>query len=407
MLYGKSRLKRKEVCMKKLVYLVAILALCGLAKASNVYCGIEIYKQNFCTVEEGEQLKRVVPKYSDWFNSYIVALKQGMTASYDVGIWLEQDDDPIRSAYVVKPNSERVTLKKDGPGHFDSDVGGGPGEFYTSIEDLNAHWPSGDYVLHVTFRDGHTQTWTTTIPDYNTTPFPDIPSGSLSAGAGGLLSLNWSTVNGVTEYDVWAWEPKKNKDVYDSDELYDNITPPQSLTTPLTGAYVGKGDYEIGVAAYNDVVSGSGFDVAFDTEVHWWSFKNPAAPITNTISKFTVKPGKAGASKDSISFTGLLDAIAADLIIAENDGNNIVVDINDVNMPSPLEFQFPINATTFKKGKYSYTSKSAPVSSFKLDTKTGKMTFSAKGLDLTDLTYPITLTITIGEYDDFVVEESD
>ena len=391
------------MCTKKLVYLVAILALCGLTKASNVYCGIEIYKQNFCTVEEGEQLKRVAPKYSDWLDSYIVALKQGMTASYDVGIWLEQDDDPIRSAYVVKPNDESVTLKKDGPGHFDSDVGGGPGEFYTSIEDLKSHWPSGDYVLHVTFKDKHTQTWTTTIPDYNTTPFPDIPSGSLSAGTGGLLSLDWSTVNGVTEYNVWVWELKKNKDVYDSDDLYYDITPPQSLTTSLTGAYAGKGDYNIGVDAYNNVVSGSGFDVAFDASANWFSFKKPATPIENTISKFTVKAGKAGASKGSLSFTGLLDAIAADLII--EDGNNIVVDINSVDMPSPLEFQFPINSTTFKKGKYSYTRKSAPVSSFKLDTKTGKMTFSAKGLDLTDLTYPITLTITIGDYEaDFIVD---
>jgi hypothetical protein len=394
--------------MKKLVYLAVILALCGLAKASNVYCGIEIYKQNVWSVEEGEQLKRIMPKYSDYMNSYIVALKQGMTASYDVGIWLEQDDDPIRSAYVVKPNTATVILKKDGPGHFDSDVGGGPGEFYTSIADLNAHWPSGDYVLHVTFRDGHEQTWTTTIPDYNTTPFPDIPSGSLSAGAGGLLSLNWSTVNGVTEYDVWAWKLKTNKDVYDSEDLYDNVTPPKSQTTPLTGAYAGKDDYNIGVDAYNDVVSGSGFDVAFDASAQWFYFKKPFVPITNTISKFTVKPGKPGASKDSLTFTGLLNAIAADLIIAESNiaDSNIVVTIDANEMSSPLEFTFPINDVAFKKGLYNYArTEDASTRSFKFDTKNSKMTFSAKGLDLTGLTHPITLTITIGDYEaDFIVD---
>ena len=383
--------------MKKLVYLAAILALCGLAKASSVYCGIDIYKEKFFTIEEGEQLKRIMPENSDWINNCIVAMKHGTMADYKTKIWLDQDDDPIRSAYVVKPNAENVILKKDRPGHFSYQTYP-PEKFYTSIEDLKSNWPSGDYVLHVTFGDGHEQTWTATIPDYNTTPFPDFVTGSLSAGAGGLLSLDWSTVDGVTQYDVWVWKLKPNKGVYDSDTL--DITPPQSQTTSLTGAYAGKDNYNIGVDAYSDVTSDE-FGVTFDSVTDWFSFKKPFVPITNTISKFTVKPGKAGASKDSLSFTGLLDAIAADLIIAE--GNNIVVDINSDSMSSPLEFQFPINSATFKKGVYSGTGPGKN-SSFKFDTTTGKMTFNAKGLDLT---YPITLTITIGDYEaDFTVEST-
>jgi hypothetical protein len=386
--------------MKKLLYLVAFLALCGLAKASSVDCEIEICKNNVWSAQEGEYLKQLVPKYSDWFNSYIVALKQGMTASYDAWIWLDQEDDPIRSAYVVKPNAERVTLKKDGPGEFTDETGNGPSEFYTSIADLKSHWPSGDYVLHVTFADGHTQTWTTTVPDYNTTPFPDIVSGSLSSGTGGLLSLDWSTVDEVSEYEVSANEIKKGKDVYESGNLYP--TPPQSLTTVLTGVYEGKGDYGISVEAEQDVTSGD-FRIEFDSQAEWFSFKKPVAPIENTIS-ITMKPGKTGKSKDNISFTGLLNAIAADLIIADSNGNNIVVDINAVNMSSPLEFQFPLNSTTFKKGVYSGTGPGKN-SSFKFDTKTGKMTFSAKNLDLTGLVPPPTVTITIGDYEaDFTVD---
>jgi hypothetical protein len=379
--------------MKKLLYLAAVLALCGLAKASSIYCSLEICKQNAWSVEEGEQLRRLMPtKYNDWLNNYIVAVKQGMTESYIAAIWLEQADDPIKSAYVVKPDTSTVTLYPDGGGVFTSGINRVT-DFYVSPSDLNAHWPSGDYVLHVTFKDGHEQTWTTTVPDYGTTPFPDIVNGSLSAGAGGLLSLDWSTVAGISEYDIWTTDMKKLKNVFNIVGF--NATPPQSLTTTLTGTYAGKGDYMATVQADNEIASGD-FAVSFDTQARWLSFKKPATPIENTISKFTVKPGKPGASKDSLSFTGLLNAIAADLIIAE--GNNIVVDINSVDMPSPLEFQFPINATTFKKGVYSGTGPEKN-SSFKFDTKNGKMTFNAKGLDLTGLTYPITLTITIGDYE--------
>jgi hypothetical protein len=397
--------RKEEVYMKKLVYVVAFLALCGLAKASSVYCGIEIYKQTSFTVEEGEQLKRLMPKYSDWINSYIVAVKEGMTASYQADIWLDQDDTPIRSAYVVKPNAEIVTLTKDGSTSFTSDTPE-PSEFYTSLADLDSHWPSGDYVLHVTFRNGNTQTFTTTVPDYDTTPFPDIVSGSLSAGTNGQFSLDWSTVDGVYDYDVWAWEAKKNKDVYDSEDLYGYIAPPQSLTTAISGAYAGKGDYNIGVDASNNVASNNGFDVSFNSGANWWTFKNPALSITNSIDKLTVKAGVPGASKDSLSFAGLLDAIAADLIIAE--GDDIVVTIDADNMPSPLEFRFPINDVSFKKGLYNYArTDNASTKSFKLDTKTGKMMFNAKNIDLTGLACPIALTITIGDYEaDFVVDES-
>jgi hypothetical protein len=386
--------------MKKLLCLAAFLALCGLAKAYSISSEIEITKQVFCTIEEGEQLKRIAPKYTDWFNSYIVSLKQGMTNSYDVLIWVEQVDAPMLSAYVVKPNAEIVTLIKDGPNSFYSDTGGPP-EFYISIGDLESYWPSGVYQLVVTFTDGHTQTFTTTVPDYDTTPFPDTVSGSVSTGTGGQLFLNCSTVDGVYEYAITVSDIKKEKDIYESGNV--SLTPPQSVTTPLTGAYAGKGDYSICVEAYNYVVNSEEIHVGFNTQANWWSFKKPAVSITNSIDKLTVKAGVPSASKDSLSFAGMLDAIAADLIIAE--GDDIVVTINADEMTSPLEFTFPISNTTFKKGVYAGTNTEKNVS-FKLDTKTGKMTFNAKNIDLTGLACPIEITITIVDYEaDFEVDE--
>jgi hypothetical protein len=379
--------------MRKLLYLAVFLALCGLAKAANVSCGIDVYKSSLFPVEEGEQIKRIMPKYSDLIDSYIVALKQGATASYKTQIWLSQDDTPIRSAYVIKPNAETVTLKNDRPRHF-SYKNDGPGEFL-AIEDLKLHWPSGDYELHVTFTNGTTQTLTTTVPDYDTTPFPDFVTGSLSADASGLLSLDWSTVNGISEYRVWVWTLKTNKGVYESDDLY--IPTPQSQTTPLPGAYVGKYDLNIGVDEEKTINNGP-FSVSFISVTNWFSLKKQWVPIVNSIDKFTVKAGLAGTSKDSVIFTGMLDAIAADLIIAK--GGDVVVTLNAADA---IEFKFPINDSTLKKGLFSNTVNG---STFKFNTWNGKMTFSAKNIDLKRLECPIDMSITIGDYETkFQVEE--
>jgi hypothetical protein len=375
------------------LYLSVFLILCGLANASEVYSEIEISKSIFCTAEQGEQIKRLMPRYSDWLNSYIVAIKSGMTAAYQVSVWVDRADDPILSAYVVKPDTSTVSLMKDGPDSFDS-VPDGPREFYTSLADLEAHWPSGDYILHVVFTDGHEQTWTTTIPDYNTTPFPETVSGSLSTDASGQVSLEWSTVEDVSEYEAWAFELKTMKDVYDSGNLY--IDHPSSQTELLSGAYEGKGDYNFGVNAERDVTSAGPFNVEFQSLANWFMFKTPCVPIVNEIQKCNVKAGKTE-STDSIQFSGLLDAIEADFLLAM--GGDVVVTIDSKSMVTPLGSTFPIDEVSFKKGKYNYARKeNASQSCFKFDAKNGKMTFSAKNVDLTGLACPMIVTVTIGAY---------
>lgn len=383
--------------MKTLLCALMLACIASISMGSSVRFGIDIYQYDPFTIEEAKQLTQIMPQYNDLLTSYIVALKQGMTASYKVQLWLSQDDDPIRSAYVVKPNTENVILKNDRPGHFSYKTDAS-GEFY-SIGDLKSHWPSGDYVFYVTFTDGHIETWTTTVANYDTTLFPDIVTGSLSTDTQGQLLLDWSTVNGISEYAVWAWELKKNTGVYESDTL--NLTPHQPVTTQLPGAYTGKGNYNIGVDAYRDVSSGQ-FSVRFISIANWFSFKNPLPPKVNNIDKCTVTAGKA--NMDSISFSGTLDAIEADFIIARQQDKNVEVTLNSGLMPSPFLFSFPVNDTNFKKGVYK---SSVPVkggtSSFGFDSKTGKMTFSAKSVDLTGMACPITFTFTLGDYSASVV----
>ena len=157
------------------------------------------------------------------------------------------------------------------------------------------------------------------------------------------------------------------------------------MTTTLDGVFASNGDYLVGVQLENDVFRNNGFRVEFNSETTWLSFKYVL--ILNTINKVTVKAGKKP-STDRISFSGPLDATAADLLIA--DGNDIVVSIDADDMNEPVKFRFPINSTTFKKGKYKYTQKeNASRSSFKLDTKKGKMQFNASNVDLTGLACPI------------------
>jgi hypothetical protein len=120
------------------------------------------------------------------------------------------------------------------------------------------------------------------------------------------------------------------------------------------------------------------------------------------IGKFKVKAGKNGKG-DSIKFSGLLDASAADFNAAWNE--NIIVTIAAESIPDldVTTFTFPIKNDYLKNFKYKSPKvkpidKSAPVASLKIDTIKGKMKFSGKNLDLTGLSCPITLTIQIGIY---------
>lgn len=393
--------------MRKLSLLCAILVICGAAKASTFYSEMTVTKHYFWSVDEAQQAKSIVPQYSDWIDSYIVAVKQGMTAFYEIGIYVEPQDDPISSAYVIKPGGAHLDLVKKPDGDFGagSEIDNGPPEFYVSTNDLSSVWPSGSYELHVTFKNGTTQTVTVNMPDYDTTPFPDKVSETIVVDpTNKALSLNWTTLgDNYREYDVWATEIKKQQDIYDSsdNDQYQNEPPSKSEITPLIGAYAGKGDYDIGIETKNwedsgTTTEGSNCDISFDTQTELPYFKKAAATIENSIDKVTVKAG-TGKSTDSISFSGTLDAVAADLIIAKQDGNDIIVLIGADNMPDMLEFDFPLNDTTFKKGVYSGTNASK-TQSFKFNTKTGKMSFSAKNIDLKGLSCPIFIGVIFGHY---------
>ena len=120
------------------------------------------------------------------------------------------------------------------------------------------------------------------------------------------------------------------------------------------------------------------------------------------IDKCKIKAGKNGKG-DKIKFSGLLDVTEADF--NAEIGGDVVVTIESDDIPDldKTTYTFLIEEDTLKKGKYKSTKvkpvdKGDPVTSIKIDTKKGKMKFSAKDVDLSGLGCPITVTIQIGDY---------
>ena len=76
---------------------------------------------------------------------------------------------------------------------------------------------------------------------------------------------------------------------------------------------------------------------------------------------------------------------------------SIEIDSNDMN--DPCVITFPVDADTFKSGKYRYSKKVDGVKkSFKYNTGTHKFSFSASKINLTGLSCPLTMSVEIGGY---------
>jgi hypothetical protein len=76
---------------------------------------------------------------------------------------------------------------------------------------------------------------------------------------------------------------------------------------------------------------------------------------------------------------------------------SVAIDSNDIN--DPCVITFPVDANTFKSGKYRFSKKVDGVKkSFKYDTGTRKFSFSAGKINLSGLSCPLTVSVEIGGY---------
>jgi hypothetical protein len=171
---------------------------------------------------------------------------------------------------------------------------------------------------------------------------------------------------------------------------YFPVTEPNNgFGTPLTDANMKQQSSFVGWDFVGETVNGP-------NEI-WWINKGVSFPKLFwqlDVAKCTVTAGSKESS-DKISFSGTMCAKADDF----NDANavNVVIDSNDI--VNPCDINFPIDANTFKKGKYNYSKTANSITkSFAYDLKTHKFAFSAGKLDLSGLGCPVTIGIDIGDY---------
>jgi hypothetical protein len=120
----------------------------------------------------------------------------------------------------------------------------------------------------------------------------------------------------------------------------------------------------------------------------------PGTIIGIRVDKCTVTAGSKPSS-DSISVSGSLDA-GADQFVT---GNSITVTVSSDELVNPCMQMFPIDANTYKNGKYKCTQTVTPLkTSFAFDTKTGKFSFTAKNLSLRGLYCPVTIEVNVGSF---------
>ena len=146
-----------------------------------------------------------------------------------------------------------------------------------------------------------------------------------------------------------------------------------------------------------------GFDfVAGDadgTDDIWWINKGVSYPKLTwqvDVTKCTVTAGSKP-STDKISLSGNMGASDDDF----SDPNSpiVKVTVDSKYLVNPCVHTFPVDANTFKKGKYNYSKTIGGVKkSFTYDTKTHKFSFSAGNIDLSGFDCPATLLIEVGDY---------
>ncbi len=132
-----------------------------------------------------------------------------------------------------------------------------------------------------------------------------------------------------------------------------------------------------------DPVNGQGIELVNPVLDHYWV----------SITKCTVSAGKNNIG--TISISGVMDVNANNL----NDVNSFTITVDSNNMRSPCTKIFPVDGNSFKKGKYSYArTENRSKKSFKYVPATGKFSFIAKNIDLSGLSCPVTMRITIGDF---------
>jgi hypothetical protein len=217
-----------------------------------------------------------------------------------------------------------------------------------------------------------------------------------TSGVGGLVGSSNSSISNcystgaVTGTSYLGGLVGYNDSGTISNSYFPVTEPNNGLGTPLTDAQMKQQKSFVGWDFIGETLNGPN-DI-------WWINKGVSYPKLYWqpgVTKCTVTAGSK-VNSDKISFSGTMGATADDF----NDANTVKVIIDSNDIVSPCVLTFPIDANTFKKGKYNYSKTANGVrKSFTYDVKTRKFSFAASNVDLSGLGCPVTVEIDIGDYD--------
>jgi len=366
---------------------IGILLFCFLSSMTlgQHYASVEFYKDNLPTISELDYLKTLLPKEKTLINEASWAVRQGQLFEYGIGIdvWFE-DPDNVASVELIKPDTSSVLFVFDGT-RFEM------GNGYFSFDDLKADFPAGDYTINITYLDATPDDQQVfTLPDYIEGDFPEMVDGELVL-VNNVWNLNWSTVAGINDYSIEADELLRGTELWEDDDIFIDVLPADTTTTFDSLLVKGKYNCEIDVEAVKFITDDDGVPIDMISCMNWWSFKKNIPVYEDKITKATVTAGIN--NLDTISLTGQLQAIEADFLNA----NDVVITLDAADMPAPIIFTFPINANTFKMGKFNtFILENGTRSTLKYDTKTHALLFSSSKIDLTGMACPITVDVVVG-----------
>jgi hypothetical protein len=393
---GKSRLNSAAAFLA-----VVFCAVLGLhVNNAFAYSGeISIAKKNLATLDEYAALKSFVPaKYQAFLNSCIDSVNKGRDSYYKVSMRLDDSGDQgIAAVTITNPNHKAFKCVKDtSGGHVSFSLPAAvENQNYFTLADMQQDFPPGQYAIVIKLADKTTITDTATLPNYNTTSFPNFVTGNVEVGTGGIMQLKWSSVLSDNVYDVWAQNLDKDTTVFESSDL--SVGYPDTTATTLNGTLAWKNDYEIGVEATKSVSSDS-LSFALKSEQSWFSFKTSF----DLITQCAVKAGKSSTlPDDSILISGQLSAMGTELSAA----SQIKVTISSADVASLYVQSFPVTqGVTLKNGKYSGI---VGTSKFIFDSQTHKFSLVASNVNLNGLWCPFTVKIEMGGFNTEITVDED
>lgn len=372
--------------MRHLLLLAVCLAAGGQALA-DFSAEIELYKENLPTQAELELLKTVSPAYKNAYYPLSWAVRTGSLHEYwfDIDVW---PDDLAGTARVEMdtPDLRTLTFFFDGESFYLE-------RGYFTLADLQADFPAGLYSIWVQSTDGSWQSKDFILPPCTDDDFPALVDGQLT-WQNNLQRLSFNSVENADDlYTVTAYNLANYASLWQGSFL---LTHPQSAPAEF-GNILRRGRYdsEIDVEAQALLDDSNGVEIWMIGTRQWWSLRKLPPVLKDQIDKCTVAAGAKNIG--TLVLSGQLQAIEADF----RNADNVLITINADAMAQPIVLPIPINDPAPKRAAYALTYKDpagSAAAQFRYNVNTRTFGLTARGLDLTGLACPFTITIAIGDY---------